>query len=726
MLKILKGLKPYKFLILIVVILVSFTAFASLYLPDRMSRIIGEGITTEQVMETYNGEQVYIDGTFLGGEDIPLYKMVHENAGELVLTERNGKYYVQFVMLGNFTIATEVDKDNNEVGINPALMGVNPAELPPYMLTESGNMKIPQYKRTDNGKEDGTPMQGYLLLDDSGSVQIESRQISNSGIIWKNGLIMLGVTLISSIFSIIVAILSSKISMGFGYDIRKKIFAKVISFSQQEEVFGTSTLITRATNDVQQIQHLVMMSLRIMITVPVMFVGGIFMALRKDPKMTVVLLVVLPIIIITIIIIAKIIIPLFKSMQKKIDALTRVTRENITGVRVIRAFQADKKEDARFDERNKEVTALGLKTGKIMALLMPLMTFIMSCTLLSIMIIAAYRTDSLVRAGGTDFQILGNMMAVIQYIVQIMISIVMLSMIIIMVPRASVSANRINEVLDSVNPIFDSNDAIELKENIDNIEFKNVSFSFPNASKPAINNISFNAKKGEFVAIIGSTGSGKSTLINLLPRLFDITEGAIKINGIDIRKLKINSIRNKIGYAPQKAFLFSGTVKDNILYGATDISDDNLEQSMHIAKAYDFVVNEKGGYLSEVEQNGANFSGGQKQRLSIARAIARKPDIYIFDDSFSALDFKTDAELRRDLRKCVGNSIVFIVAQRIGTVMDADRIIVLDEGQLVGNGTHDELLKTCEIYKDIATSQLSEEELDRDYTLNLLGIKEAE
>lgn len=732
MLKLLKGLKPYRLMISIVIVLVSCTAIASLYLPDRMSKIIGEGITTEPVFETYLGETVYIENVF-GGEDTPLTKMVHEGAGELVITEKDGRYYAEMIihfdtiedfLSGNFTIETEVDKDGNAVGINPALMGIDISELPPFMLTEEGNMKLPRFKRTDNGEKNGTPMPGYLLLDDSGSVQIELKQVSKTDVIWKNGLIMLAITFGSSIFSIIVAFLSSKVAMGFGYDIRKKLFSKVVSFSEQEEVFGTSTLITRATNDVQQVQQFVMMAQRMMLNVPVMFIGGIFMALRKDPKMTIVLLVALPIIAGIVLLVGRTIVPMFKAIQNKIDALTRVTRENITGVRVIRAFQADEFEDKRFDERNKEVSLIALKAGRIMASLMPLMTFLMSGTLLSIMLIAAFRTDALVKSGGTDFQVLGNMMAVIQYVVQIMISVIMLTMIIIMVPRASVSANRINEVLDSVNPIVNKSDALSTFGSIESISFDNVSFSFPNAAQPAVNGISFTARKGEFIAIVGSTGSGKSTLINLLPRLFDVTEGKITLNGTDIRDIKLETLRGKIGFTPQKALLFSGTIKDNILYGASDSGEENLKEAARIAQADEFILNKENGFESVVEQNGANFSGGQKQRLSIARALARQPDIYIFDDSFSALDFKTDAVLRRELRKRTVENIVFIVAQRIGTVMDADRIIVLDEGKTVGIGTHEELLEKCEVYRDIATSQLSEEELSRDYTLGKLGLKE--
>ncbi len=724
MLKLLKGLKPYKLLIAIVIILVSCTSIASLYLPDRMSRIIGEGITTEIVFERHNGELVYIDGTLMGGEDMPLVKMVHENAGELVVTERDGKYYAQFDFVG-FLPAFEVDENGNTVVINPALMGINADDLPAFMLTESGSMKLPRFKRTDNGLADGAPMQGYLRLDSSGSVQIEQKQTSNTSVIWRNGLIMLAITLGSSILSIIVAILSSRVAMGFGYDVRKKLYTKILSFSQGEDVFGTSTLITRATNDVQQVQHLVMMAQRMMLNVPVMFIGGILMALKKDAKMTVVLLVTLPIISAVILLVARIIIPMFKAMQVKIDALTRVTRENITGVRVVRAFQADEIEDKRFDERNKDVTALGLKTGRIMASLMPLMTFIMSGTLLSIMMIASFRADALVRAGGTNFQVIGNMMAVIQYVVQIMFSIIMLTMILIMVPRASVSANRINEVLDSVNPIRESANALSLEEQIESIVFEDVSFGYPNAAQSALKNISFSAKKGEFIAIVGSTGSGKSTLVNLLPRLFDTTNGHIAINGKAITDLSIKALRAKIGFVPQKALLFSGTIRDNILYGAPDAGDREMEEAARIAQATDFIFGKENGFDSEVEQNGANFSGGQKQRLSIARALARKPEIYVFDDSFSALDFKTDAMLRRELRKCTVNSIVFIVAQRIGTVMDADKILVLDEGKMVGFGRHEELLKSCEVYKDIATSQLSEEELSRDYAQKLVGVKEA-
>ncbi len=717
MLKLLKGLKSYRLLLLVVAILVACTSFAALYLPDRMSRIIGEGITTEIVYETYNGQVVYIDGAFLSSEDIPLVKIIHKDSGELVLNEKEGKYYAIFdIDLANSTLLnpilfTEIDSQGKEVSINPALLGLDASKLPPLMLTESGAMKIPRFVRTDTGQIEGIKQPGFVLLDDGGNLQIQSKQVSKTNIIVKNGLIMLGVTFASSIFSIIVALISSKVAMGFGHDIRKKLFSKVISFSQQEDTFGTSSLITRSTNDIQQIQHLVMMSQRIMFNVPVMFVGGIIMALRKDARMTLVLLVTLPVVILIILIVGRIIIPLFTKMQKKIDALTRVTRENITGVRVVRAFQADEFENNRFDESNKDVTRLGLVTGRLMASLMPIMTFIMSSTLLSIMIIATYRTDTLIRSGGTNFQVIGNMMAVIQYVVQIMVSVIMLTMIIIMIPRASVSAKRINEVLDSVNPIKEREDAFDLEEEVGDVVFENVTFSYPNAANPALSDVSFTASKGEFVAIIGGTGSGKSSLIQLLPRLYDTTRGSITVNGKDIKDISLQSLRKKIGFVPQKAILFSGNIRENIAYGASDQSDSNITLAADIAQASGFIEEKEGKMQGVVEQDGANFSGGQKQRLSIARAIARNPEIYIFDDSFSALDFKTDAVLRRELRKITKNSIVFIVAQRIGTVMDADKIIVLDEGKIVGYGKHSDLIKTCETYKDIANTQLSEQEL---------------
>jgi ATP-binding cassette subfamily B protein len=500
------------------------------------------------------------------------------------------------------------------------------------------------------------------------------------------------------------------VGAAFGRDIRKKLFDKVIRMSKsQEDAFSTASLITRTTNDVTQLQNLIIMALRMMINVPFMFAGGLIMAMSKDPKMTLVLLVSIPMVAVIIGFAARKVVPLFKSIQKKIDHLTAVSRENITGIRVIRAFGGEEYEDKRFDQANKSVTQTGLKAARIMSALMPLIMLIMSLTALSVMFIAVFNINSDLNKQMLDYTGIGNMMAVIQYIMQIMFSVVMFSVIFIMVPRASVSATRINEILETEPDIIDPpNPVFPLRQGL--VEFENVSFAYSDsAAEKTLENIRFTAKKGTVTAIIGGTGSGKSTLINLIPRQYDATDGKVKIDGVDVREMSLKDLRSRIGFVAQKAVLFEGNIKDNVLYGAD--KDNRLKQALEIAQAMNIVEEKEGGYEAVVEQGGRNLSGGQKQRLTIARALATDADILVFDDSFSALDFKTDAMLRKALRENTKDKTVIIVAQRIGTVMDADNIIVLDKGKIVGMGRHEELMERCQEYKDIALSQLSEEEL---------------
>lgn len=712
MFKLLKNLKPYRILIIINIILVSVTAVASLLLPDRMSNIINKGITEEvQYETTEDGEQIFVDlsafSAFLGDDigitEFPLPKFNYRDAGLLVTVKSGGKHYAVIDILDPL----EKDGDGNII----------------YMrsLNNEGqfvNVPVPKFKRTVDGSFGGDVKQGVLVLQDNGMAQIVTKTKTVYSEIQKNGLIMLGIALLSSACSIAVAYLSSRIGMGFGRDIRKKIFDKVIGFSALEtDNFGTASLITRATNDVTQVQTLIIMSLRLIVIVPVMFVGGLIMALSKSAQMTLVLAGIMPIVIVLIFIVSKKIIPLFKSLQAKTDKLTLISRENITGVRVIRAFGADERENARFDQANQDMSMIGLKAARIMSALIPFMFFIMSVTSLAIVLIGVFFVNDALQSSTFNvntINTLGNMMAVIQYIMQIMFSVIMLGMIFINFPRASVSAGRINEVLDSETSIVDNDNPSYTESKDAGIVFENVSFKYHNAENNVLDKINFSARHGEVTAIIGSTGSGKSTLINLIPRLYDVTEGSIKINGVDIREYPLRALRSKIGFVPQKAVLFSGTVKDNIAYGNYNAAAEDIKKAAETAQAADFIEALEDKYDSEVEQNGANFSGGQKQRLSIARAIARKPEIYIFDDSFSALDFKTDAKLRTAIKKEIKDSTVFIVAQRIGTVMDADRIIVLSDGKIAGIGSHNQLLKDCAVYREIALSQLSAEELGLD------------
>lgn len=537
-------------------------------------------------------------------------------------------------------------------------------------------------------------------------------KIVNNGIvkgdtnyIMKIGGIMLIVAAFSAVSMIFASLLSSKASMGFGRDIRRKVFAHVEEFSLREfDSIGTASLITRTTNDITQVQQVSIMMLRMMVRAPMMCIGGIIMALSKNARLSIIMLFSMPVLFAVIYIVGKKGFPLFKMIQKKIDRVNLVLREQLTGIRVIRAFDRTRHEEERFDTANKDLTDTSIKVNRIMTLLMPLINIILNFTIIAVIWFGSKHIDS-------GIMQVGDLMAFIQYVMQIMFSMVMLSMMFIMLPRASASASRINEVLDTVPTIEDKESLSVIGDKKGFLEFKDVTFSYPGAEKPVLTHISFSAKPGETTAIIGGTGSGKSTLINLIPRFYDVDSGAILVDGIDVRDLSQEELRSRIGFVPQKAVLFTGTIADNIRYGKEDATDEEIGYAAEIAQAADFISNMDKGFDSFIAQGGTNVSGGQKQRISIARALVRKPEIYIFDDSFSALDFKTDARLRKALKKETKNATVIIVAQRVSTVMDADRIIVLDEGRIVGIGKHKELLAGCEVYREIVSSQLSEEEI---------------
>jgi ATP-binding cassette subfamily B protein len=522
--------------------------------------------------------------------------------------------------------------------------------------------------------------------------------------IWKLGGFMLLISIIGAIASIIASYYSSKAAMGLGRDIRKKVFNHVGKFSLQEfDEVGTASLITRTTNDITQVQQVVIMMLRMVVSAPIMLAGGLIMAVSKDAKLSLVILFTMPVLIGTILLILKKGVPLFQTVQKRLDRLNLVLRENLTGIRVVRAFNREDEEKIRLKQANRELTDVSIKVNKIMAFLMPVMMLVMNLTVVGIIWFGGIRIDN----GGMQ---IGDLMAFIQYVMQIMFALVMASMMFVMVPRAAVSAKRINEVLD-MKPSFQDEGTEKANLEKGTLEFEHVSFSYPGAEKPALSDITFTARAGEITAIIGGTGSGKSTLVNLIPRFYEISSGIIRVNGVDIRKVSQDEVRSKLGFVPQKSILFTGTIADNILFGKQDASHNEIEHAARIAQAEDFITRMDDGYDSEIEQGGSNLSGGQKQRLSIARALIRKPDVYIFDDSFSALDFKTDAKLRAALKDETKNATVLLVAQRVSTVVDADRIIVLDEGNIVGMGTHQELLNSNDVYREIALSQLSEEEI---------------
>lgn len=529
--------------------------------------------------------------------------------------------------------------------------------------------------------------------------------LGNVPYIWRVGGIMLLVASGGVVCAIAASYLASKAASGFGRIVRGRVFSHVENFTLQEfDKIGTASLITRTTNDITQVQQVTIMILRMMAIAPMMCIGGIVMAISRDPGLTTVLLAVLPILALAIFLIAKQGIPLFKAIQVKIDTLSRVVRENLTGIRVIRSFNRAAHETVRFNDANEDLTATSIKVNKIMGAMMPVMMLVMNFATIAIVWFGSHRINA-------EHMKVGDLMAFLQYAMMIMFSLIMLSVMFVMIPRAQASAVRINEVLHMQPDIHDPQEPGKPGIQKASIEFRDVTFYYPGAEEPAVSNLSFRTGPGEVTAIIGGTGSGKSTLISLIPRFYDVTSGRIFVNGTDIREMRQEELRQRIGFVPQKALLFTGSIADNIRYGKEDATDEEIRHAAKVAQAADFIEAMEGAYDAEISQGGSNVSGGQKQRLSIARALVRRPEIYIFDDSFSALDFKTDAKLRAALREETGDATVLIVAQRVSTVMDADRIIVLDEGRIAGMGTHEELMNTSEVYREIVTSQLSEEEI---------------
>jgi len=525
--------------------------------------------------------------------------------------------------------------------------------------------------------------------------------------ITNTGLFMLGVTLILATCAIASSYLSSKISMSFGKDMRRAIFYKVESFSQADlDKFGTPSLITRNTNDVHQMQMLMFIGLNLMVMAPIMCIGGIIMALRQDVVLSYSIIIIVPIMVALVGILLVKTIPIFRSIQVKIDRVNQIMREKLMGVRVIRAFVKSDYEKRRFDEANRDLTSTTLRVNRIIAFAIPSLMIIMNISIVAIIWFGGHRIDS----GAMP---IGNLTAFLTYIMEIMMSVMIAMAMFIMIPRAEASAERILDVLNTEPSIKDQNNPIVPIIAKGSVEFWDVDFRYPGAEEPVLKDISFKTIPGETTAIIGSTGCGKSTLVNLIPRFYDVTNGCIKIDDIDIRDIPLKDLRDRIGLVPQKAFLFSGTIADNLRYGNENATDEELWHALDVAQAKDFVMELPDRLYAPVDQGGVNFSGGQRQRLAIARALVKKPEIYIFDDSFSALDFKTDGRLRLALKNETVNSTVIIVAQRVSTIMDADQIITLnDDGTIAGIGNHNKLMDTCDVYRDIVYSQLSEEEIN--------------
>ena len=527
----------------------------------------------------------------------------------------------------------------------------------------------------------------------------------DTGAILATGLKMIGITLLGSVCTIASGYLASRVATGYARDLRAEVFNKVEQFSLTEfNKFSTASLITRSTNDVQQVMMIMIIFLRMIVMAPIMAVGGILKAVETNPSMTWIVAAAVACLFVLMGLLFTLGMPKMKIMQKLVDRLNLVTRENLTGMRVIRAFNTEPYEEQRLDKANRDLTKTSLFVNRLMTIMQPMMMLLMNATTVLIIWVGA-------NAVGAGTMQVGDMMAFMQYAMQIMFSFLMVSMIFIMIPRASVSAGRIADVLETVPTITDPKAPKTTPQANGLVEFRDVTFAYPGAEAPALEHISFTAKPGQTTAIIGSTGSGKSSIVNLLPRFYDVTEGDILIDGVSVKQMSQHALREKIGFVPQKGVLFTGTIRSNIAYGAPGISEEEICKAADIAQATEFISKLPEGLDTPIAQGGTNVSGGQKQRLSIARALAKKPEIYVFDDSFSALDFKTDAALRAALKQNMGQATCLLVAQRISTVVDAEQIIVLEEGKIAGIGTHKELMQTCQVYREIALSQLSEEEL---------------
>ena len=520
----------------------------------------------------------------------------------------------------------------------------------------------------------------------------------------RTGGFMLAITFLLGLCSIVAVYFGAKTAMSIGRDLRSAIFRRVMEFSQKEtNVFGTPSLITRNTNDVQQIQMVLVMSFNIMIMAPIMCVGGVIMALREDVQLSALLLVIVPLVIVVILTVAVFALPLFRSMQKKTDRINQVMREVLSGIRVIRAFVRTDHEERRFDDANMDLMQTQLRVNRLFSMMIPFLFGIMNLSTVAIVWFGGLRVDS-----GME---IGNLSAFLQYVMLILFSVMMAALMFIMVPRAAASAERIQKVLEVEAELCDPDVPQEIAVPHGVVEFHEVEFRYPGAEDPVLCGISFTARPGQVTAIVGGTGSGKSTLVNLIPRFYDVTGGSVTVDGVDVRNLRQEDLWRLIGVVPQKAFLFSGTIASNVLYGDEDATEEDVWHALTVAQARGFVEEMPDRLQAEVDQGGTNVSGGQRQRLAIARAVAKKPKIFIFDDSFSALDFKTDQLLRAALKQETEDATVIIVAQRVGTILHADQIVVLDAGDVVGIGTHAQLMETCETYQEIVYSQLSKEEV---------------
>lgn len=768
--RILKSIAPYWRSVIIILVLLILQANGDLALPQYTSDIIDVGIQNggigHSIPEKITKDEYDIATMFMTDEEISIWESCYEQDGDMyILSEKSEKKLDEY----DDTLAMALIINNQMSSVTAvqfkeqmaAQMGVDVKTLADVPVSDigkrmgielesfykdvedaNGNMvstecvdmrvvfkamydtgrmtKDTLVSMRDNFKSTFDTM-GSSLVSSMGRAYAKSMD-SKAGMDMKaiqahylllSGIKMIGMAFMIAICTVLVAFFASRVGAGVGRDLRGQVYKNVMGFSNAElDKFSTASLITRTTNDVQQIQMVCVLTLRMVLYAPILGVGGVLKVMSTGAGMGWVIALAVLVIVGFVLLLMSIAMPKFKQMQKLVDNVNLVSREILTGLSVIRAFGREKKEEERFDNANKELTRTMLFTNRVMTFMMPVMMLIMNCLSVGIVWVAAHRIDSGVMQ-------VGSMTAFITYAMQIVMSFLMLTMMSIMLPRAIVAADRIDEVINTKSSIRDCKNPKSLNEHKGLLTFSHVSFKYPGATENALSDIDFVAEPGKTTAIIGSTGCGKSTLVNLIPRLYDVTEGSITLDGEDIRNISMQDLRDELGYVPQKGILFSGTIESNIKYGAANASIEEVKEAADIAQASDFIEEKPGKYESPIAQGGTNVSGGQKQRLSIARAIARNPRIFIFDDSFSALDLKTDAALRKALASKVTDSTVIIVAQRISTILHAEQILVMDEGRIVGKGTHEELMRNCEVYQQIARSQLSANELE-----NSVAVKE--
>jgi len=740
MLKLIRYLKPYTVFIVVAVALLFVQAMTELALPDYMSNIVNVGIQQggieDAIPEVVSKETFDDVSLFMSQEErqqvLSYYDLISKESANY---EENLKKYPILESKDVYVLKSGEIEDRPSLnlilgkalmaysGVKNGMVGENGSFAPPsgFTIPEGANVLLllrlmPEAQRLEmlNQVDSMVEVMGKTIVNQSGALAVKeiyeelgmNTQKLQSGYVLRTGFIMVLMTLLSVLCTIMVAFIASKIAAASARTVRRDVFEKVENFSNSEFAqFSTASLITRTTNDITQIQIVVVLIIRMVFYAPIIGVGGIIRALEKSASMSWIIALAVIILLGMVGIVFAIALPKFKKMQKLVDKLNLVTREHLSGLMVVRAFNTQKFEEERFDAANRDFTRTDLFVNRVMVVLMPAIMFVMNGTMLLIVWVGAHQIEA------STMQV-GDMMAYIQYSMLIIFAFLMLTMMFIMIPRASVSGARVSEILEVDPQIKDPKNPKKFSQDFKGtVEFKNVCYRFPGAEKNILNSISFTAIPGQTTAIIGSTGSGKSTLLNMIPRFYDVCGGQVLVDGIDIREVSQHDLRERIGYVPQKGVLFSGTIESNLKYADETAPKEEVERAAEIARAVEFITAKEEGYDSPISQGGTNVSGGQKQRLSIARALLKRPQIFLFDDSFSALDFKTDAALRRKLKEETGDSTMIIVGQRIATIKNADQILVLDEGNLVGIGKHHQLMKSCQIYREIALSQLSEAEL---------------